>query len=59
MNTLEQSGWRDRYLTLGWNNALTAALGLPMIAYAITVSSTSSLSDRAAFIGMFLIGAVY
>ena len=56
---LERSGWRERYLSTGWNNLLVAALGLPLIAYAIAVLSTSTMSDRAAFTGMVLIGAVY
>ncbi len=50
---------RDRYLTLGWNNTLSALLGLPMLVYAIAVLGSSGVSDRAAFIGMVLIGAVY
>jgi len=59
MVEVDTPGWRDRYLTVAWNNALTAALGLPMLAYAVVVLSGSALSDRTAFIGMVLIGAVY
>lgn len=50
---------RDRFLTVSWNNLLTAALGLPMLVYALAVLGSSGVSDRAAFIGMVLIGAVY
>lgn len=50
---------RDRYLTVWWNNALTMALGLPGLVYAALALGTSALSDRAAFIGLVAIGAVY
>lgn len=43
---------KDRYLTTGWINTLIAVLGLPALAYALVVLSTSVLSDRAAFVGM-------
>jgi hypothetical protein len=49
----------DRYLTLTWNNALTGLLGVPTLLYGIIALSTSTLSDRDAFIGMVLLGAVY
>lgn len=50
---------RDRYLTVGWNNGLTALLGLPALGYAAVALGTSVLSDRAAFIGLTAVGAVY
>jgi len=50
---------RDRFLTVGWNNALVAVLGLPLLAYAVTALTTSQLSDRAAFIGLVTAGVVY
>ena len=49
----------DRYLTIAWNNALTLLLGVPTLVYGLAVLSTSALSDRDAFIGMALLGAVY
>jgi len=58
-NVVMESGPRDRYLTVGWNNLLTGLLGLPALVYAAVVLSTSALSGRSAFIGMSLIGAVY
>lgn len=57
-DTMNRNG-RDRYLTVGWNNALTALLGIPALAYAALALGSSALSDRAAFIGMVAIGAVY
>ena len=50
---------RDRFLTVRWNNALVAGLGLPTLAYATVALSTSALSDRSAFIWLVIIGAVY
>lgn len=50
---------RDRFLTVRWNNALVAGLGLPALAYAAVALFTSALSDRSAFIWLVVIGAVY
>lgn len=50
---------RGRYLTVGWNNRLTVVLGLPTLVFAAVALFGSVLSDRAAFIGMVAIGAVY
>lgn len=49
----------EQYLTLRWNNALTALLGIPTVLYTIMALSSSTLSDRDAFIGMVLLGAFY
>ncbi len=57
--SFHRSGWRERYLSAGWNNVLVTVLGLLFVAYAAAVLSTSALSDRAAFIGMVLIGSIY
>lgn len=59
MPTLMSAANRDRFLTVRWNNALAAALGLPALIYAAIALPTSALSDRSAFIGLVLIGAVY
>jgi hypothetical protein len=50
---------KEKFLTRQWNNWLTLAMGLPTLAYAFVVLSTSILSDFMAFIGMILLGAVY
>ena len=50
---------RDRLLTVRWNNALTAGLGLPALILAAVALSTSTVSDRAAFIGLVILGAFY
>ncbi|MDH3303491.1 MAG: hypothetical protein OES24_23550 [Acidimicrobiia bacterium] len=50
---------RDRFLTVRWNNALVAGLGLPALAYAAVALFTSALSDRSAFLWLAIIGVVY
>jgi hypothetical protein len=50
---------KDRYLTLRWNNVLTAMLGLVTLTYVAVALVSSTLSNRVAFVGMVLIGAVY
>ena len=50
---------RDRFLTVRWNNAIVIGLGLPALIFAAVTLSTSVLSDRAAFIGLVIFGAVY
>ncbi len=50
---------KDKYLTLRWNNILSLVGGLVLIGYVIFVFSTSVLSDRAAFIGLFILGVLY
>ncbi len=50
---------RDRFLTVRWNNALVAGLGLPALIYAAIALSTTALSDRSAFVGLVIFGAFY
>lgn len=50
---------RDRFLTVGWNNALVVGLGLPALIFAAVALSSSTLSDRSAFIWLVIIGVVY
>ncbi len=50
---------RDRYLTVGWNNLLTAALGIPAVAIGVGALASSTVSDRTAFFAVAGIGAVY
>ena len=47
----------DEFLTRRWNNILSAALGLPMTAYAVWYFSTLEISELAGFIGMAIFGA--
>ena len=50
---------RDRFLTVRWNNALVAVLGLLALVFAAVAVFTSALSDRPAFIWLVIIGSVY
>lgn len=50
---------RTHYLTKGWNNALSAVLGLPALAYAVIAFATSVWSAEVAFVGMVAVGALY
>jgi len=50
---------KEEFLTVRWNNSLTLGLGLVFVIYAVVVWFTSVLSDRAAFIGLVVIGVIY
>ena len=50
---------RDRFLTARWNNILTLSFGLPTLVVALVALTTDSFSDRAVFIGLVVLGAVY
>ena len=50
---------KEKLLTVRWNNLLSLGLGLPALAYAIVVLSTSVVSDRVGFIGLVVIGVLY
>ena len=59
MPNLMNAANRDRFLTVHCNNVLTAGLGLPALIYAAVALSTSAFSDRAAFVGLVILGAFY
>ena len=50
---------KEKFLTVRWNNILTLGLGLILLIYSYAVISNSALSNRAAFIGLVVIGVVY
>ena len=50
---------KERYPTVRWNNLLALGLGIPALAYAVVVLTTSVLSDVAGFIGLVVIGVLY
>ena len=50
---------KEKFLTVRWNNILTLVLGIPALLYIVFVLTTPALSDKAAFIGLALIGVVY
>ena len=49
----------DRFLTLRWNNALVAGLGLPALVFAALSLLTEVMSERWEFIWLVSIGVVY
>ena len=50
---------KEDFLTVRWNNLLSLGLGLILLIYVAVVLSTSVLSDRAAFIGLVVLGVLY
>lgn len=50
---------KERFLTRGWNNALTIGLGIILLGYVYFVTTTSILSDTASFIGLVVLGVMY
>ncbi len=59
MGNVVNAANRDRFLTVRWNNALVAGLGLPALTYAAAALFASVLSDRAAFVWLVIVGVVY
>lgn len=50
---------KDRFLTARWNNALALGLGLVLLLYAAAALALPEVSERAAFIGLTLLGVLY
>jgi len=50
---------KAEFLTVRWNKILALGLGLIMLIYVAIVTSTTVLSDFAAFIGLAVIAVVY
>lgn len=50
---------KEKLLSKGFNNALTAGLGVPTVIFAAVVLSTTVMTEFAAFIAMATIGALY
>ena len=51
--------FRDRFLTVRWNNILTLSLGLPTVAFALVALTSDTFSDFAAFIGLVIASSFY
>ena len=49
----------EKFLTARWNNWLTLAFGIPLLAFGIVFLSTNAISDFAGFVTMLVAGAVY
>lgn len=50
---------KERFLTVGWNNALTLALGVPALIFVIHAFSTPVWQGRCGMIGLSIIGVLY
>lgn len=50
---------KEAFLSKRFNNGLTLGLGVPTLAFAVVVLSTTLVSEFASFIGMAVSGAVY
>jgi len=50
---------KETFLTRRWNNWLTLAMGIPILAFGIIFLSTDVMSDFSGFIAMLVAGAVY
>ena len=50
---------KGTFLTARWNNWLTLAMGIPILAFGIIFLSTDVMSDFSGFVAMLVAGAVY
>ena len=50
---------KEDFLTVRWNNLISLGLGLILLIYVALVFSTPVLSDKAAFIGLAVLGVLY
>lgn len=50
---------KDDFMTVRWNNYLSAGLGFPALIYLVFVLTTTTLSERAGFIGLAVIGVLF
>ncbi len=49
----------ESFLTARWNNWLTLAMGIPVLALGIVFLSTDVMSDFSGFLTMVIAGVVY
>jgi len=50
---------KNQFFTRRSNNILTIAIGVPVLAYILLVSTTTLFSDFTGFLGMVILGVVY
>jgi len=50
---------KERFLTVRWNNILSAGLGVPTLIYVIFAFSTSFWLARDGLIGLAIFGALF
>ena len=50
---------KEKFLTVGWNNIMSLARGLPTLIYVIVAFSTSFWLEREGLIGLAIFGALF
>jgi hypothetical protein len=50
---------KEKFLTVGWNNVLTFALGIPSLLYIYFAFSTSMWTEKGGMIWLAIIGVMY
>lgn len=50
---------KEKFLTIGWNNILTLALGIPTLLYVLAAFSNAFWFTKGGLIGLAIIGVVY
>ena len=50
---------REKFLTVGWNNVLTLALGIPAALYVYYAFSTTLWTSKGGLIGLSIVGVLY
>jgi hypothetical protein len=50
---------KEKFLTVGWNNVLTLALGFPAVVYVVYAFSNSLWSEMGGMIGLSIVGVLY
>jgi hypothetical protein len=50
---------KEKFLTVGWNNILTLALGVPTVIFMIVAFSGSLWTSKGGMIGLSIIGVLY
>jgi hypothetical protein len=50
---------KEKFLTVGWNNILTLALGIPTAIFVILAFTGGWWTEKGAMIGLSIIGVLY
>ena len=50
---------KGKFLTVGWNNVLTLALGVPAVLFVFYAFSTTVWTSKGGLIGLSIIGVLY
>ena len=50
---------KEKFLTVGWNNILTLALGVPTVIFVVVAFSGTLWTSKGGMIGLSIIGVLY